>query len=77
MLIHSGVDVDGKANILKSLRPDSELLLIKSTSSCFDIICFAFTEIDCTELLVLLVYVKDLFKPATAGTKSFIFDFAL
>ena len=76
-LIISGVDNDGKGKFLKLLRTDYELLLHKSTLSCFGVPCFVFFEIECIELLVLLVYVKDLFEPATAGTKSFTFDFAL
>ena len=49
------VDVDGRGKFLKLLRADSELLQHKSTLSCFGIPCFLFVEIDCTELLVLLM----------------------
>ena len=70
-LLISDLDVDRKGKFLKLLKTDSERLLHKSTLSCFGVQCFVFIEIDCTELLVLLIYVKALFEPATAGTKSF------
>ena len=73
----SGAYDDGKGKFLKLLKTDSQLLLHKFALSCFDDPCFVFAEIDCPELLVLPVYVKDLFEPATAGTKSSTFNFAL
>ena len=76
-LLTSGADDDGKGMFLKLLRTDSELLLHKFALSRFDVSCFVFAEIDCPELLVLPVYVKDYFEPATAETKSSTFNFAL
>ena len=75
-LLISGVDVGGKNKFLKLLRTDPELLLHKSKWSCFGISCFVFLQTGCVKLLALQIFVKDLFDPATAGSKSFIFNFA-
>ena len=59
-LLISDVDVDVEGKFLKLLRTDSGLLLHKSALFCFGIPCFVYFVmfcIDCTELLVLLVYV--------------------
>ena len=76
-LLISGVDIDGIDKLLNMLRTNSELLLNKSTLICFGSPYFEFVEIDYTELLVLLKYVKDLFESATADIKGFTFDFTL